>query len=193
MYLKMKRQEEHQSLASEYGTLQSLRRLTSDTSYLLTTRLPGHPVGLCLDSMSEAEVDALNNELHRYLSDLRAMPKPTDKARGDFIEPFATEDDFNKKLQTPAIPGVSHRSGHEIVLTHADINMRNILHHNGRIYGIIDWENADWFPDYWEYTKALYVTKVNRRWLSMMDQIFAAFGDFKDDYIAERKLWDYCM
>ncbi|CAF3645704.1 unnamed protein product [Fusarium graminearum] len=168
--------------------------------------------------MSEVEVDALNNELHRYLSDLRAMPKPVgikhamcnaiggplydyrmivgqdyDKARGDFIEPFATEDDFNKKLQTPAIPGVSHRSGHEIVLIHADINMRNILHHNGRIYGIIDWENAGWFPDYWEYTKALYVTKVNRRWLSMMDRIFAAFGDFKDDYIAERKLWDYCM
>ncbi|CAG1988151.1 unnamed protein product [Fusarium graminearum] len=193
MYLKTRRQEEHQSLASEYGTLQSLRRLTSDTSYLLTTRLPGHPVGLCLDSMSEAEVDALNNELHRYLSDLRAMPKPVgikhaicnaiggplydyrmitgqdyDKARGDFIEPFATEDDFNKKLQTPAIPGVSHRSGHEI-------------------------ENADWFPDYWEYTKALYVTKVNRRWLSMMDRVFATFGDFKDDYVTERKRWDYCM
>ncbi|CEF85788.1 hypothetical protein FGSG_13516 [Fusarium graminearum PH-1] len=168
--------------------------------------------------MSEAEVDALNNELHRYLSDLRAMPKPVgikhamcnaiggplydyrmivgqdyDKARGDFIEPFATEDDFNEKLQTPAIPGVSHRSGHEIVLTHADINMRNILHHNGRIYGIIDWENADWFPDYWEYTKGLYVTKVNRRWLSMMDRVFATFGDFKDDYVTERKRWDYCM
>ncbi|KAF5239816.1 hypothetical protein FAUST_4700 [Fusarium austroamericanum] len=156
VYLKMKRLEEHQSLASD-----------SDTSYLLTTRLPGHPVGFYLDSMSEEGVDAFNNELQRYLTELRAIRKPVgishaicntigeplydyrmiagqdyDKDRGDFIEPFATEDDFNNKLQTPALPGVFHRSGHKIVLTHADINMRNILYHNGRISGIIDWENA---------------------------------------------------
>ncbi|EKJ72989.1 hypothetical protein FPSE_06777 [Fusarium pseudograminearum CS3096] len=229
MYLKTKRQE-HQSLASEYGALQYLRRLThipvprpldlvcgSDISYMLTTRLPGHPVGLCLDSMSDAGVDAFNNELKQYLSELRALPKPVgikhaicnavggplydyrmiagqdyDKDRGDHIQPFATEEDFNNKLQTPALPGVCHKSGHQIVLTHADINMRNILYHNGRISGIIDKENAGWFPDYWEYTKALYVTKVNRRWLSMMDRVFATFGDFREDYVTERKLWDYC-
>ncbi|CAF3474591.1 unnamed protein product [Fusarium graminearum] len=95
---------------------------SSDTSYLLTTRLPGHPVGLCLDSMSEAEVDALNNELHRYLSDLRAMPKPV---------------------------GIKHAICNAI---------------GGPL-----------------------------RWLSMMDRVFATFGDFKDDYVTERKRWDYCM
>ncbi|QPG97842.1 hypothetical protein C2857_006930 [Epichloe festucae Fl1] len=24
--------------------------------------------------------------------------------------------------------------------------------HNGRISGIIDWESAGWYPEYWEFT-----------------------------------------
>ncbi|OBS19984.1 hypothetical protein FPOA_11707 [Fusarium poae] len=231
IYLKKAMQRNHQSLASEYGTLQSLRRLThipvprpldlvssSDDSYLLTTRLPGHPVGSCLDTMSDGDVDAFIHELQGYLSQLRAISKPDsirhaicnavggpcydyrtiagqdyDEEKGDLIEPFANEEDFNKKLQTGALPRVAHESGHKIVFTHGDINMRNILMHNGRISGIVDWENAGWFPDYWEYTKALFVTRVHRRWLRIMDRVFPVFGDFKDDLAIERQLWEYCM
>ena len=37
------------------------------------------------------------------------------------------------------------------VFTHADIAPRNILADNsGHITGLIDWEMAGWFPDYWE-------------------------------------------
>ncbi|CEI41659.1 unnamed protein product [Fusarium venenatum] len=125
--------------------------------------------------MSDNEVDAFINELQRYLSELRAIPKQVgmdyainnavggpcydyrmiagqdyDEAKGDLIEPFKTVDNFNKKLQTPALPGVAHKSGHKIVFTHGDLNMRNIPMHNGRVSGIVDRESAGWFPDYWE-------------------------------------------
>lgn len=46
--------------------------------------------------------------------------------------------------------------GHAIRFTHADIAPRNIMVENGRITGIIDWEEAGWYPEYWEYIKAMY-------------------------------------
>ena len=42
------------------------------------------------------------------------------------------------------------------VFTHADIAARNIMvdesHH---ITGILDWEAAGWYPDYWEYANIM--------------------------------------
>ncbi|KAG4273137.1 hypothetical protein FPRO04_09974 [Fusarium proliferatum] len=58
---------------------------------------------------------------------------------------------------------------------------------------IVDWENSGWFPDYWEYTKAHYVTKLNRRWLAVVDRVFETFGDFKLNLAIERRLWEYCF
>lgn len=44
------------------------------------------------------------------------------------------------------------------VFTHADLGAEHILVNpdEGRIVGIIDWEMAGFWPQYWEYRKALY-------------------------------------
>ncbi|KAG6019288.1 hypothetical protein E4U19_007351 [Claviceps sp. Clav32 group G5] len=62
------------------------------------------------------------------------------RGRQDFFGPFVDEDDFN--LQCVALPNVVHRSGHEIVFTHGDLNMRNIMMHNERLSG--DPLTANW-------------------------------------------------
>lgn len=36
------------------------------------------------------------------------------------------------------------------------ISPQNILVENGHISGIIDWEQAGWYPEYWEYVKAMW-------------------------------------
>lgn len=36
-----------------------------------------------------------------------------------------------------------------IVFVHTDLTMRNVLVQNGRVSGIIDWEDAGWCPSYW--------------------------------------------
>lgn len=41
------------------------------------------------------------------------------------------------------------------VFTHGDISPSNILVKAGRVVGIVDWEMAGWYPDYWEYTTAI--------------------------------------
>ncbi|KAI1354664.1 kinase-like domain-containing protein [Xylaria sp. FL0043] len=230
MYLKTESAEYHEGLANEYGALQLVRRhshipvprpldLVSNTgaSYLLTSRVPGLPLGMCIDTLSENEVYTLVCDLRRCLRELRVIPKEVtpnyaisnalgkpchdyriilgldyDEERGYFIGPFVDEEEFNKTLQTGALPGISHCSGHKIVFTHADLNMRNVLVHNGRLSGIVDWENSGWFPEYWDYTKAHYITKIHKRWLKIIDEVFKQFGDFKNELATERQLWEYC-
>ena len=47
-------------------------------------------------------------------------------------------------------------SGLELVFAHGDLHPRNILtDDDGSITGIVDWENAGWYPRYWECAKAL--------------------------------------
>ncbi|OAA55872.1 Protein kinase-like domain protein [Niveomyces insectorum RCEF 264] len=186
-------------------------------SYLLTSRLPGLRLGAFIDTLSDDEANMLVCDLQRCVGELRAIPKDfgsryaisnalgqpcydfriimgvgPDKERGDFIGPFADEDEFNRTLQTAALPGVSHRSGHKMVFTHSDLNMRNVLMHNGRLSGIVDWENAGWFPEYWDYTKAHFITKLKQRWLRIVDEIFKKFGDYESELATERRFWEYC-
>jgi Phosphotransferase enzyme family len=47
-------------------------------------------------------------------------------------------------------------SGNDIVFTHGDLDPRNILVENGRVSGIVDWEQAGWYPEYWEYIKTMW-------------------------------------
>ncbi|KAK5658582.1 hypothetical protein OQA88_1975 [Cercophora sp. LCS_1] len=47
------------------------------------------------------------------------------------------------------------RSDHRIVFTHGDLAPRNIMARDCKIISIIDWEEAGWYPEYWEYVKFL--------------------------------------
>ncbi|KAF4494980.1 kinase-like domain [Fusarium agapanthi] len=190
----------------------------ADTSYLLTTTMPGQRLGSYIDVLSDDYLDIFKHDMQKYMTQLRSISRQGeqkhvisnavggpcydyrivacrdyDKERGDFFGPFTDKEEFNNILRTPALPAIFHSTGHDIVFTHSDINMRNILMHNGRISGIVDWENSGWFPDYWEYTKAHFVTKLNKRWLAVVDRIFENFGDFKLGLEIERRLWEYCF
>ncbi|KAI1052770.1 hypothetical protein LB505_013634 [Fusarium chuoi] len=231
MYLKTTHCDDYQALANEFGALKLVRDQTevpvprpldlvsdADTSYLLTTTIPGQRLGSYIDVLSDDDLDIFKRDMQQYMAQLRSISRQEgqkhaisnvvggpcydyrivacndyDKERGDFFGPFIDEEEFNNALRTPALPDVFHSTGHDIVFTHSDINMRNILMHNGRISGIVDWENSGWFPDYWEYTKAHFVTKLNKRWLAVVDQVFETFGDFKLDLAIERRLWEYCF
>ncbi|KAI8963630.1 kinase-like protein [Daldinia sp. FL1419] len=234
MYLKTSPNEWHTSLSNEFKTLDLLRRQTdtpvpkpldiaSDdkSTYLITSRLPGKPIGMCMDYLNDEKLRAFTHDLRSCLKVMRDLQRdPTlqnmisnvsgdacydgrinaaveyDETRGDFIGPFSREDEFNETLKNPQIPEVIHRNGHKIVFTHGDINLRNVLvdERSGRLSGIVDWETAGWYPDYWEYTKAHYAIKFKWRWLKNVvgRGAFSDFGDFSEDLDIERKLWRYC-
>ncbi|KAJ2925333.1 hypothetical protein H1R20_g11795, partial [Candolleomyces eurysporus] len=56
------------------------------------------------------------------------------------------------------------------VFTHGDIAPRNILvSKSGRILALVDWENAGWYPDYWEYANML-TPSVDEDWMHWMER-----------------------
>lgn len=76
---------------------------------------------------------------------------------------------------------------HDIVFTHADLNMRNILvDEDGKLSGIVDWECAGWYPEYWEYTKAHFGARYTFRWIA--DVVDRVFSGYRDELRADDKL-----
>ncbi|RMZ68425.1 kinase subdomain-containing [Pyrenophora seminiperda CCB06] len=55
--------------------------------------------------------------------------------------------------------------------THGDFNPCNVLVHEGRVVGIIDWEFSGWYPPYWEYTSAWFGNIMNTGWHDKLDKI----------------------
>ncbi len=56
-------------------------------------------------------------------------------------------------------------------LTHGDFSSQNIIIKNDKVAGIIDWEMAGWYPDYWEYTSAWHVNVYDEFWRTEVDKI----------------------
>lgn len=82
----------------------------------------------------------------------------------EFIGPFQDQQDFKDALFAQANSVLfAHRmptlhrlatpvnaTRHRICFTHADLAARNILVKDGHLAGIVDWEFAGWYPEYWE-------------------------------------------
>ncbi|EFZ00736.1 aminoglycoside 3'-phosphotransferase/choline kinase domain protein [Metarhizium robertsii] len=143
---------------------------------ILMEQLPGN--GTDYASMSPEQVRAFGDELAGYLNQLRSLKPPEEGFIGSIdgkslmdhrignlhFGPFHNVDDFHSYLRLggrldewmydPVVKTIHGKSNaYRVKFTHADLNPTNIQYHNGRIRGIIDWETAGWYPEYWEYTK----------------------------------------
>ncbi|KAF1817784.1 phosphotransferase enzyme family protein [Dissoconium aciculare CBS 342.82] len=65
---------------------------------------------------------------------------------------------------------------HRIVFTHSDLQPKNIMVHRTSDdedgidqfqITIIDWEDAGWYPDYWEFCQANVMAQYRAHWLAM--------------------------
>ena len=75
------------------------------------------------------------------------------------------------------------------VFTHADVAPRNIMvDGRGRITGIIDWEHAGWYPDYWEYAN-IRKPSMDDDWQDWMDKTAPQKWDLSGITAARRVLF----
>ena len=54
-----------------------------------------------------------------------------------------------------------------IKLTHGDLHRANIIISTTRpprVLAVVDWGQSGWYPDYWEYCKALYTSRIGEEW-----------------------------
>lgn len=187
---------------------------TPKLSFLLMTRAPGTPLGHLLIYMSDAEIAQLVQDLRRCLWQMVAIPNPfspqwaicsahgegcfdfrlNGSTRVDNIR-FKSEAEFNEFLLSEVPESEREQATrtlsiiHRIYFTHGDLNMRNILIDKGKLSGIVDWENAGWLPEYWDYTKIHFTTRLTRRFLD--DVVEKVFPDYSKELENERSLWQW--
>jgi aminoglycoside phosphotransferase (APT) family kinase protein len=184
-------------------------------SYLLMSKLPGAPICNCHDFLSDADCRAIAIQLKDYLTQIRSIPPkqanpdlPISNTLGGAIRdprikswaplgPFPDEAAFSRELMFPDDPA---RRGHRTVFTHGDLNARNILvdrvplsdgTKGWRVSGIVDWETAGYYPEYWDYTKAMFEGfRWSTRHNDLIKEVFGAFGDYSRELDVERRSWE---
>ena len=113
----------------------------------------------------------------------------------DPFGPFPDIPSFHKNLLSrcpwdrghlPNIVGKSHDKPHRITFTHGDLHVHNILSLNGKMTGLIDWDCAGWFPEYWDYAVAIYHHRRNPFWVGCFSRVFP---QYEDELEIEREIW----
>ncbi|KAG8420253.1 hypothetical protein J3459_011262 [Metarhizium acridum] len=156
--------------------------LTTDSqpggiNVLQMSQVDGRPLSEVWRTMTLLTKRSIALQLRSMLTTMRALQAPprlvgacsggqfrdSRLCHSHYFPSLVKEDEFNKYL----ISNLSHvtprpvrdaftrqqRNGHRIVFTHGDLSPRNIIVSNDRIVGLVDWEEAGWFPEYWEYVK----------------------------------------
>ena len=113
-----------------------------------------------------------------------APPCQDEKMFNEFL--LSSLHEITPPLVRAAFPG-RLRTHHRIVLTHCDLTPRNIIVQDGKIKGLVDWEDGGWYPEYWEYVKFFQRPSV-RGWKDYAEHIFPEFyHDELVDFLAMTK------
>lgn len=118
--------------------------------------------------------------------------------------PFRSEEEFNNAIidayQSKAprrriksfLTGMLSHNKHQIVFTHGDLRLQNVMVEDGNVSGILDWEFSGWYPEYWEFSKALYVWKWQNDWIEYLVQILQPYySEYAVHSFLTETLWWY--
>ncbi|KAI1743511.1 kinase-like protein [Xylaria scruposa] len=173
-------------------------------SSLIMEKMPGRQLGEAWPNMSDAARSHTISRLKQHLAQLHDLRPPSPSpdwigscSRGTAYDhrltnlttcgPFNSVGAFHDFLVAPVRdcpkPELADSyqlrlSDHyQIVFTHAAISEENILVNEttGDITGILDWEMAGYWPEWWEYRKALYGARNKIWWRTIVGQIMVEY------------------
>lgn len=143
--------------------------------------IPGDNLDQVWDTYDDAQKESVISQLRGYMDQLRRIKgtfigsvdhswcnDPYFDGDPGAYGPFASEDDFNQGIVKAIKDAQPHdwvgftcdillevMEGHETVMTHNDLDPRNILVRGSDIVALLDWELSGFYPEYWEYCKAM--------------------------------------
>ncbi|KAF8519015.1 kinase-like domain-containing protein [Hysterangium stoloniferum] len=179
---------------------------------IVMTLVPGEPCQSSLGEWSESELDAMKETLQDWVSQLRRLPVPTNAVCGFpgvsdpcrsyriFVDgtygPFASVGDFHEFLCTLVLADerdrvrefvkASHTRSHTIYFTHGDLSPHNLLISGNKLVGLVDFETAGWYPEYYEFTMAVYRRQRYHEWFSVFKGVFP---QYEIEWEVEMALW----
>lgn len=154
--------------------------IDSDASlhFLLRDKMPGEPLDALWPSLSWAQKEHIADQTAAYLAELRRLHAPYMGRLNR--QPLVDQMLFNVLYPVPqgpfdsadklwaAMAATLHGQVPQTALdrlgalmppcepftfTHGDLTMGNIIVHDGRVSGLIDWEWSGFAPVWWEYAK----------------------------------------
>lgn len=158
--------------------------------------VPGKRLDSVWPTMTDEEKDSICQQLRQILTTMRSIVPPEKAHIGSCSGgiardcrsysvyeggPFPDETSFNSFILdlVATVPGPIRTalrqqlgSNHRIVFSHGDIAQHNILVQDNQITGLLDWEYAGWYPEYWDYVKFFERPCKHRDWKDRADQIF---------------------
>ncbi|KAG6815638.1 hypothetical protein H0H87_010382 [Tephrocybe sp. NHM501043] len=170
------------------------------------------PTRVPVDEMTERQRKVFTETLREWFDQLRLLPPPNDHtisgllgtsllsyrlSQSGPVGPFASQDEFHaqrfcqpwepydEELQA-ALKKRAERQ-YRISFTHGDITPHNILvDQDLRPCALVDWACAGWMPEYWEYTRTLYLRERYIGWKEVFTDIFP---DYEAELTVERAVW----
>lgn len=181
---------------------------------MLTTHVEGDISGKSLQSMDADQLRQFATDFRNNVEQLRRIPNPYPHLicsssggpcrdgridhEDDKSGPYNSVEDLHKYLVSICAPlkdpadrsliAEVHSRPHRVFFAHADLNPGNVLVHNGRLSGFVDWEYAGWYPEYWEHTKSCYIV---HRWGLWLETMGKAFPQYTDELKTERIFQNY--
>ncbi|KAL8282045.1 hypothetical protein RB597_009653 [Gaeumannomyces tritici] len=163
-----------QKLSVKQQLAEHLKRLRQKSPLAGQTRLGSFESGIYKD-------------LRRSLR-VSSAPLHSETEWNDFLckEPGRTATAFIRMIRS------FMTEGHRIVMTHGDLHPRNIMVVTGasdggeadiRVTSILDWELAGWYPEHWEFVRALNTIGSRGRWNDWVEYLPAdAIGQYPVEY-----------
>ena len=162
----------------------------NETGWILMEFIPGKQLGEAWPTLRLTARTRAITELRSYLEQLHGIRPPSPGWIGSCLGgpaydhrldnistcgPFASVAPIKNYPRPERAAYYRNRLSEDfpIVFAHADISWENILVNpmTGAITGIIDWEMAGFWPEWWEYRKALFASRSKSWWIDIVDQI----------------------
>lgn len=161
-----------------------------DLVYIVMEYVAGETLDKAWENAGEEVRHALCTRLKTIMEELHAIKSTwigsvdESPCEDQFFEdhansgPFQSEVDFKEALGRAVLSkgdGAWHAHVADfvrslpstaLVLSHGDLNPRNILVKDGKIVAIVDWELAGFFPVYWDYVKAYLWSDWESPWIA---------------------------